>query len=248
MKRRTLAIPLALVCAFGINSSLAEPISLAYEFEASNFSDGFFDGTPPPVESVSGSIGFTFEPSGGAPIVYDVVPDFVDFTILGFEYTTENTLVTINDGDSIAIVIGGAPAANFTSAFTNDFSFAFFISQSGEVLPNLIGGFVVRIESSFDGWIAVSPDVTVNLRSLDPISLVDQLIEVVAGVGPGRSFTDKLVQVKAYIEAGDDQAACEMLNAFANQVNAQTGKKVTVEAAEQSLAQVNAIQETIGCE
>ena len=228
----------------GISFSSAETVTLAYDFEASNFDD-VFGGTPSPVESVSGSFGFTYERGAGDPVSI-VVPDFVNLSIFGLEYAPQDTVVRIFDnGGNVTVIFGGAPDATSSFPFTNDFQLSFLVSPSGEVL--LPFDFSYRIESILFGWFTLPPNVVINQRLLDPISLINLLAADMIGTGPGTSFTDKLLQARAYVEAGDDQAACEMLNAFLNQVSAQNGKKLTLDEASQAESDANAIAELIGC-
>lgn len=223
-----------------------ETITFAYAFEASNFGDDLSDGTPSPVEFVSGSFGFTYERGAGDPVSI-VTPDFVNLSIFGFDYASQDTVVRIFDnGGNVTVIFGGAPSATSSAPFTNDFQLAFLVSPSGDVL--LPFSFSYRVESLFGGWFTFPPDLVINQRLLDPISLINLLAADMIGTGPGTSFTDKLLQARAYVEAGDDQAACEMLNAFLNQVSAQNGKKLTADEASQAESDANAIAELIGCD
>ena len=73
------------------------------------------------------------------------------------------------------------------------------------------------------------------------------ILESVTGVGPGRSLSDKMAAVQAYIEAEDFEAACELLNAFENQVSAQSGKKLAEAEADQILGSAEEIREQLSC-
>ena len=229
----------------GISFSSTETVTLAYDFEASNFVD-FIGGTPSLVESVSGSFGFTYERGFGDPVSI-VVPDFVNLSIFGVEYAPQDTVARIFDnGGNVTVIFGGAPDATSSFPFTNDFALSFLVSPSGDVLFPF--DFYYRVESLLFGiWSTFPPDLVINQRPLDPVSLIDLLVLDMTGIGPGTSFTDKLLQARAYVEVGDDQAACEMLNAFLNQVSAQNGNKLTIEEASQAESDANAIAELIGC-
>jgi hypothetical protein len=54
--------------------------------------------------------------------------------------------------------------------------------------------------------------------------------------------------VQAYYAAGDAAAACAELAAFENQVNAQSGKKLTAEQDAAFLAETQAIGAKVGCQ
>jgi hypothetical protein len=53
----------------------------------------------------------------------------------------------------------------------------------------------------------------------------------ITDAGLRNSLLDKLSTAQAYLNAGNIKAATNALNAFINQVNAQTGKKITKDAA-----------------
>lgn len=78
-------------------------------------------------------------------------------------------------------------------------------------------------------------------------SLISDLLEAVSGLGPGSSLADKVATVEAYVEVGDTQSACEMLHAFTNQVNAQSGKQLAVEEAGQLLNDADGIRVLLKC-
>ena len=62
------------------------------------------------------------------------------------------------------------------------------------------------------------------------VTLIADLLTAVTAVGPGSSLADKMAIVQAYYAAGDTAAACAEINAFENQITAQSGKKLTVAA------------------
>ena len=66
-------------------------------------------------------------------------------------------------------------------------------------------------------------------------------------VGPGNSFLAKLSAIAASIGSGNTGSACNQLNAFANEVRAQTGKKLTQSEADVLLAQTDVIETKAGC-
>ena len=85
----------------------------------------------------------------------------------------------------------------------------------------------------------------------EPRTVAEQLEELgaaVIGVGPGNSLSNKIIQAQAFHAAADTQAACAMLNALLNQVQAQRGKKLSAELADQLTEDAQAIIEAIGCD
>ena len=79
-------------------------------------------------------------------------------------------------------------------------------------------------------------------------TLIEDLLDAVTGEGPGSSLAGKMAIVQAYVEAGDTQSACEMLNAFTNQVSAQSGKQLSEEEATQLLGDASELAERLECD
>ena len=73
------------------------------------------------------------------------------------------------------------------------------------------------------------------------------LAVAVAGVGPGRSLTAKVAAIEGYIAANDTAAACATLRDFINEVNAQTGKKISTAQAASFIAQAQDIEAALDC-
>ena len=83
-------------------------------------------------------------------------------------------------------------------------------------------------------------------RNLVPLRL-EQLLEDVAGIGPGKSMSSKVARVQASYEREKYQAACGQLRGFINEVDAQAGKSLTDDEAHAFKAEASAIGEAIGC-
>lgn len=75
---------------------------------------------------------------------------------------------------------------------------------------------------------------------------LQQLAAAVVGVGPGTSLADKVRQAEAFLAAGDTADAKSVLNAFINEVKAQSGKKITQATAAQLIAAAQQIIAVIG--
>jgi hypothetical protein len=69
----------------------------------------------------------------------------------------------------------------------------------------------------------------------------------VAGVGPGRSLAAKVTAIEGYVAANDTADACATLGAFVNEVNAQTGKKISTAQAASFISQAQDIEAALGC-
>jgi streptogramin lyase len=68
----------------------------------------------------------------------------------------------------------------------------------------------------------------------------------VAGVGPGRSLTAKVTAIEGYVAANDTANACDALGAFVNEVNAQTGKKISTAQAASFILLAKDIEAALG--
>ena len=90
-------------------------------------------------------------------------------------------------------------------------------------------------------WARFSPSIT-------PDALLEQLGAAVVGVGPGSSLADKVARAQTYLAVPDIQATCAVLADFLNQVQAQRGKKLTHEVADQLTEDVQTIMTEIGCD
>lgn len=174
----------------------AAVLNLVYDFEASNFVGAAPtpEELPPPVDSIAGRFGFSFEPQSGGPFQYEVAPDFVDFSILGTDYSVSNTAVQIDDGDVNAITFGGAanggPASIGPSA--DDFWIVFFIDDfGGLVAPGIIGS--AYISHSLDVWRAESA-ADIQVTSVVPLPaagwlLLSGIVGLISLSRPGPSFS-----------------------------------------------------------
>src|SRR5262249_29043705 len=81
---------------------------------------------------------------------------------------------------------------------------------------------------------------------------IDDLIALVRSFqlspnGIENAFVVKLQHAKEAIAAGDTAGACSDLGAFVNQTEAQSGKKLTVNQADQMIAAASEIQALLGC-
>ena len=84
-----------------------------------------------------------------------------------------------------------------------------------------------------------------------PNGHISDLISLVRGFGLPKgietSLVVKLQDAIAALNAGDTATACSALGDFINEVNAQSGKKLTVQQAEQLVDSATAIRALIGC-
>ena len=71
--------------------------------------------------------------------------------------------------------------------------------------------------------------------------------DAVVGVGPGKSLAGKVREAQSALDDGDVAEACAILGAFANEVNAQTGKKISESVAASLVADATRIGAVVGC-
>jgi hypothetical protein len=84
-----------------------------------------------------------------------------------------------------------------------------------------------------------------------PAELITDLIKTVNSLnlqpGIATSLDAKLRAAQASLAAGHIITTCNQINAFINEVMAQSGKKLTVTQANQLVAQANIIKTGLGC-
>jgi streptogramin lyase len=94
--------------------------------------------------------------------------------------------------------------------------------------------------------------VTVSATSagVEVKGAAEQLSELgaaVAGIGPGTSLASKVTAIEGDVAANDTADACATLGAFINEVNAQSGKKISTAQAASFITQAQDIEAALGC-
>jgi virginiamycin B lyase len=74
-----------------------------------------------------------------------------------------------------------------------------------------------------------------------------ELAAAVTGVGPGQSLGEKVSAIQADVNASDTADACTALGAFGNEVDAQTGKKLSAAQVASFDTQAQDIEAALGC-
>jgi len=163
-------------------------------------------------------------------------------------------------------VVGKSPVESLTASSLNMFTLTTPIGvQGGDLLGlwesgadcNVVSGDTISYELSAPEP-AVGETVTppqslgsdLNISATLTPTVHDELaalLAAVTGVGPGKSLAEKVTQIQTYANTGDTAAACSKLAALTNEVNAQTGKKISSAQAESLLAQVRVIEAGLGC-
>jgi len=121
-------------------------------------------------------------------------------------------------------------------------SVAIGINRAGEV----IGRYTIsdpadaQMPKKTRGFVAAASTASV-------VSLFDDLIATVTGLGRGKSLEKKLQEALAHYLVHDINGSCSQLNAFTHEVNAQDGKKIEHATALQLIQQAGAISGAVGC-
>jgi hypothetical protein len=153
-------------------------------------------------------------------------------------------------------------AYSLTTPFVPTLSFTQSITASTGLDPGSMTYFAFRnssgVSTLFYGSIAnlsINPPPAALSINPPPAASEQQsqqqqltaLLEEVMDVGPGKSLASKVAVALAHYLAKDAQAACAMLNAFVNEVEAQAGKKISRALEEKLVADAQAIEAAIGC-
>ncbi|MDB4542766.1 SGNH/GDSL hydrolase family protein [bacterium] len=188
------------------------------------------------------------------------VPDIGDtpeFQDRGSDIATFATFWTIQWNAALAAALG---ELELPGAVINFFDFYSF-SKDPELLTLfenttdacLTATMLCSDPASYFYWDSFHPSSTSHrlladalYQNLVPVRL-QQLLEDVAGVGPGKSLSSKVARVQASYDGDKYQAACGQLNGFINQVDAQAGKSLTSDEADAFSAEASAIGDAIGC-
>ncbi len=102
------------------------------------------------------------------------------------------------------------------------------------------------------GWGLINGQTHAFLLTLSPALMINNLINLVLNSnlpkGIENSLIVKLEHAEDSINAGDISGACDQLTAFINEVNAQAGKKLTLDQANQLISGANQIKTALGCQ
>lgn len=82
----------------------------------------------------------------------------------------------------------------------------------------------------------------------DPLQLLNALDRSVAGISPGASLSSKIAKARTLAEGGNLRAACGVVRAFSNEVEARRGKTVSTVLADNMVADAQAVMMALGCE
>ena len=89
--------------------------------------------------------------------------------------------------------------------------------------------------------------VAVGPAAADAATLLTDLRADVQGVGPGTSLGDKVAAAQTSLASSDAAGVCATMNAFINEVQALTGKKIPALQAEELIADAGRIQAMMAC-
>lgn len=108
-----------------------------------------------------------------------------------------------------------------------------------------IGTTAVSCTATDSGGRTSSGVFTVTVRGAG--AQLEDLLQRVQGVGPGRSLEAKVRTAQAALEVGDVAGACSALANFIDHVNRHAGKSVTTAQAQELTATATRIAAVIGC-
>jgi hypothetical protein len=141
-------------------------------------------------------------------------------------------------------------AVNYTNPAASDENLATVtvscLPASGQTFA--IGDTTVTCTATDTDGDANSPVTnTFNVHVKGAAEQLADLANAVIGVGPGTSLADKVAAAQAYLAAGDTSDACSTLNAFINEVKAQSSKSIPHDTASSLIASAQQIEAVIGC-
>jgi hypothetical protein len=117
--------------------------------------------------------------------------------------------------------------------------------ESGSTFP--IGMTTVQCTATDEAGNSSNGSFTITVRGA-AAQLQDLQATVTSlAASPGSSLADKVADIQRAVASGDQAGACEALRAFINQVDAQTGKKITAAAAARLIASARNIQAVLAC-
>jgi hypothetical protein len=151
--------------------------------------------------------------------------------------------LTVHDGDVLGIWNGTGFVENAINTGADGDTVAFHLSVGSA--PAAGAGFSTISTGS------LRIPVSVTLESLDPAQTIDDLQTTVSGLGLSKGLTtalnSSLRDAADALALNDTAGACASLQAFVNKVQAQTGKKLTPEQAQQLTSAANEIRTQLGC-
>ena len=81
----------------------------------------------------------------------------------------------------------------------------------------------------------------------DPAALLEQLAAEVAGVGPGNSLSAKVQAAQSAQARGGTTSACHLMDAFNQEVRAESGKTIDTVLASKLVADATKVERALGC-
>lgn len=147
----------------------------------------------------------------------------------------------LSDWNVLAFEIAGSTLHTITSTSANETLNDVWISANG------IGRIVYASDATGNSNVyAFSLQLSVGANE-QLSKLIDMIASMNLHAGLANSLTTKLDVAQAKLNADNVTAACNMLQAFINEVNAQRGGKLTSSQADQLLAAAQQLRATLGC-
>ena len=118
------------------------------------------------------------------------------------------------------------------------------INQSGQ----LIGRYIISTPADTQTPTKTRSFIaSTGLSALSAVDLFQTLLSAVVGIGPGNGLISEIQQALVLFLAGNTSGSCSSVNAFLSEVNAQAGKQIDPQTAQQLLQEAGALEGVIGC-
>ncbi len=144
------------------------------------------------------------------------------------------------DGDEISVVVNGLPEGATFDKSIGRFSWLPGYDQAGE--------YEVIFEVS-DGEFTVRETIKIIVHDVSSEDLIDNLIDFIDNLtinqGIKKAFTSRLSNAVQSIQEQDYQTAVDQLNSIINTVNAQRGKQLEEDDADEIIRQIKSILSSI---
>jgi hypothetical protein len=181
-------------------------------------------------------------------------PDFrCDVECVPGTFVSERSLLRVGNSDEGEPFLGKGVALGYESANESG------VVSVGRVdlqrrIAHVAAGLASTDVATVAGLNGLSQQLAGFNAELDEIEARIAIVEVfhalsgtASGADFGGSLSSKVTNAEAAYQRGNIISACNILDAFQNQVVAQTGKKLAAELAAQLIAEAQAVKNQIGC-
>jgi hypothetical protein len=247
--RLGLVVLAVIVASIVVQAAAANPLDHPWTGSGTGTATVVSDGTTPPAVFSYDAIGFfdgawDFHTVASSTRTENLSWNYTGFHSF-FEVTVGLEAYVTDGGTTTTTPLVSAGPADCCTAPSGGFTYSGTVSlpvQAGDTY-----GFAMQ-GSNDDSIMTLQGTLTVDDT---PAQKITDLQTTVSGMGLPKGLTTalnaKLQDALTDLAAGDTQGTCDSLQAFLNQVKAQTGKQLTSIQAQQLTAAVNDIQTQLGC-